>query len=171
MAVIRRKSIIDAGRGSQISDRAPTLHDELVVRAGRWLRGTCGCSAIATELRAFTGSGECPDAIGWRSNYSILVECKSSRSDFLADKGKPFRVNPSMGVGVYRFYLCPPGLILVDDLPELWGLLYVEGDRIKRVAGPVGNSWEHGENKQFIQSRNSDAEIAMLVSALRRQGS
>ena len=73
-----------------------------------------------------------------------------------------------MGVGTYRFYLCPPGVIEPDDLPEGWGLLYVEKNRIRRVAGPTGNAWSHGDNRRFIHTRNQEAEIAMLVSTLRR---
>jgi hypothetical protein len=167
MAVIKRKT--EKGAPNEPKEpRAPTLHDELVERACRWLKGSCGCSVAIGELRAFTGSGETPDALGWRSEYSILVECKTSRADFLADRKKPFRLNPAMGVGTYRFYLCPPGVIEPDDLPEGWGLLYVEKNRIRRVAGPTGNAWSHGDNRRFIHTRNQEAEIAMLVSTLRR---
>lgn len=171
MAVIQRKPDGNYTSRPASNSRAPTLHDELVKRAARWLKGTCGCSAVLTELRAFTASGECPDAVGWRSNYSILVECKASRSDYLADKKKAFRLDAGRGIGTYRFYLCPPGVIELVDLPEAWGLLYAEKRTISRVVGPSGNSWGHGDNKRFIQPRNSEAEIAMLVSALRRQES
>jgi hypothetical protein len=148
-----------------------TLHDQLVERARRWLKGTCGCSAVLTELRAFTGSGECPDAIGWRAEYSISIECKTSRADFLADRKKPFRCDRALGVGTYRFYLCPPDLIAPEELPDGWGLLYAGEKQIRRVAGPIGNAWSHGDNKRFINARNQDAEIAMLVSAHRRSAS
>ncbi|KKN39418.1 hypothetical protein LCGC14_0743720 [marine sediment metagenome] len=173
MAVVKRKTRLEASQqdASSTLEKAPTRHDELVHRAARWLKGTCGCSTVVTELRAFTASGECPDAVGWRSNYSILVECKASRSDFLADRKKKFRSSPERGIGTYRFYLCPPGIIQTDDLPESWGLLYADEGRISRIAGPKGNSWGHGENSQYIQQRNADAEIAMLVSALRRLNS
>lgn len=168
MAVVRRKSEMNTAQQVRISERAPSLHDELVQRAAKWLRGSCGCSTVLTELRAFTGSGECPDAVGWRSDYSILVECKTSRSDFKADQRKHFKDDPGRGVGTYRFYLCPPGIITVDDLPSGWGLLYAEARKISRVSGPAGNSWGYGQNRDWIQPRNADAEIAMLVSALRR---
>ncbi|WP_212749146.1 hypothetical protein [Marinobacter shengliensis] len=167
MAVIRRKESNPAAAAVR-KPRPVTLHDELVDRACRWLKGTCGCSVSVGELRAFTGSGETPDAIGWRAEYSILVECKTSRADFFADLKKPFRVDPAMGVGTYRFYLCPPGLIQPDDLPDGWGLLYQEERRIRLVCGPKGNIWSHGDNARFMHSRNQDAEIAMLVSVLRR---
>ena len=51
------------------------------------------------------------DAIGWkRACHSVLVECKISRADFLADRDKPFRQKPEFGVGSERFYLVPEGL-------------------------------------------------------------
>lgn len=172
MAFIRRKvannEVVPVA--SSKKERQPTPHDELVARAARWLKNTCGCSAVLAEIRSFTASGECPDAVGWRSNYSILVECKVSRGDFLADKDKPFRKQPEKGVGVYRFFMCPPGVIEVEDLPDGWGLLYVKGRQVKRVAGPTGNIWESPSNAGFAHKRSQDSEIAMLVSALRRQG-
>lgn len=168
MAVVRRRAEASAGSSRLKPSSSLSPHAELVSRASRWLKNSCGCSAVLSEIRAFTSSGECPDAIGWRSNYSILVECKTSRSDFLADKKKHFKSDPQRGVGTYRFYLCMPGIIKPEDLPEGWGLLYAEPRRITRIEGPKGNSWGHGENKDWIQPRNEEAEIAMLVSALRR---
>lgn len=168
MAVVRRKPEIGTTQPARKPERGLSLHDQLVQRAAQWLKGSCGCSTVLTELRAFTRSGECPDAIGWRSDYSILVECKTSRSDFKADQRKHFKNDPGRGVGTYRFYLCPPGIIAVDDLPNGWGLLYAEARKVSRVSGPVGNSWGHGQNQDWIQPRNAESEIAMLVSALRR---
>jgi len=168
MAVIKRKKPLLEEKPAK-APRTPSLHDELVDRACRWLKGTCGCTVSAGELRAFTGSGEIPDAIGWRAEYSILVECKTSRSDFFADRDKIFRIESALGVGDYRFYLCPPGVIEPSELPENWGLLYAEESRIRKVVCPTGNIWTSGENRRFIHDKNKDAEIAMLVSALRRQ--
>ena len=44
---------------------------------------------------------------------------------FLADRSKPHRLNPEMGMGKYRYYICPTGLIKPEELPEKWGLIYV----------------------------------------------
>ena len=93
-------------------------HDELVSRAGRWLRNSCGCGAVLEELVACTRNGEIPDAVGFRQNGSILVECKVSRSDFLRDRKKPFRNPRAKGVGNWRFYLAPQGLLNPEDCPE-----------------------------------------------------
>ena len=40
-------------------------HDELVIRAGKWLAAR-GCSLVLREL--VTMQAEQPDAIGWRNN-------------------------------------------------------------------------------------------------------
>ena len=169
MAVIRRPQEDHGQEIRQPRARNTGMHDHLVERAARWLGGSCGCSTVLTELRAFTESGEIPDALGWRSDYSILVECKASRADFLADLKKPFRIAPSKGVGTFRFYLCPPALIAPDEVPDSWGLLYAEPRRIQRIIAPIGNIWTHGDNSKFMQPRNKDAEITMLVSAMRRR--
>lgn len=141
-------------------------HDALVARAEKWLQQQ-GCGVTFRD--AFHGrsiSGELPDAIGWRDGLSILIECKVSRADFLSDKGKPFRADPSKGMGDWRFYLCPPGVITIDDLPLGWGLLYATGKTIQKIHGhPKGNTcwWS---DKPFEPCKRS--ETMMLASALRR---
>ena len=96
-------------------------HAQLVSIAVRWLR-SYRCGVVLSEQAC--ASGEMPDAIGWkRACHSVLVECKVSWPDFLADRDKPFRRNPRTGVGCERYYLAPKGLITIEDLPDHWGLL------------------------------------------------
>src|SRR5208337_3412187 len=96
-------------------------HAQLVEKAVRWLRRS-RCGAVLSEQAC--ASGEMPDAIGWkRACHSVLVECKVTRADFLADRAKPFRQNPEKGVGSERFYLTPPALVQPAELPAGWGLL------------------------------------------------
>lgn len=95
-------------------------HPELVIQAERWLqRQGCGVT-IRDPFSANTINCEKPDAIGWRNGVSILIECKVSRADFHADKVKKFRVTPSTGMGDWRFYMSPPDVIRIDDLPQGW---------------------------------------------------
>ena len=117
----------------------PWTHAELVERAGRWLRNSAHtkmdmgkpevrrCGVVLTDP---LGADEHPDAIGWfGGGISILIECKASRSDFLADKRKWTRRvceqnGEKHGMGQYRFYMSPPGIIHLDDLADSkWGLL------------------------------------------------
>ena len=134
------------------------------MRAEKWLNDV-GCNVVIRD--PFRSSNiEQPDAIGWRSGISILIECKASRSDFLADQKKIFRKNPGRGMGDWRFYMAPKGIIQVSDLPLWWGLLEVTEKTIKKTHGvPKGNCyWAPGK---FIDV-NKRAETIMMLSALRR---
>ena len=159
MAIIKRKKIVNVFQPTQAE---LSEHDLLCRRAEKWLNQINCKVAIRDPFRASTR--EQPDAIGWRDGVSILIECKSSREDFLADKQKPFRLDPTKGMGDWRFYLCPKDVIKEDDLPEGWGLLYSEGDRIRKISGYPPNTRWH--NSPFLG--NKADENRMLVSALRR---
>lgn len=111
-------------------------HDQLVTIAGRWLTSN-GCGFSFTEMGVPDYTKENPDALGFAAaDLSVLIECKLSRSDFLSDKNKPFRKNPEQGVGDFRYYMAPRGLINLEELPDKWGLLEVDksGRVFKRKA-------------------------------------
>ena len=130
-------------------------HRELVLRAERWLLKTKGCGFAFRELTP--ANGEIPDAIGWKNKcVSILVECKTSKADFLSDKHKYFRRDSYRGMGKYRYYMCPKGVIKPEELPQGWGLLYCLKNIIRKVKDAV------------YQECDQAAEIGLLVSALRR---
>jgi hypothetical protein len=112
---------------TQLPLTGPT-HAELVLRACRWLSKTKRCAVVFAEA----GKNVCieePDAIGFRLGVSLVVECKVSRSDFLADAKKGWRTYPGRehGMGQERWYLCPDGLLKPEEMPEKHGLLYVRG--------------------------------------------
>jgi len=87
--------------------------------AVQWLR-RYRCGVVLSEQASV--SGEMPDAIGWkRACHSVLVEGKVSRADFLADRDKPFRQRPEIGVGCERYYLTPRGLLRTEELPRAGG--------------------------------------------------
>lgn len=134
-------------------------HADLVKRAERWLRGTKHCGVVLSERRC-GGAREVPDAIGWRASFwSILVECKATRSDFLKDRKKVFRMDPDSGMGQTRWFMVAPGVVKdLAELPDGWGLLEVRG-RIKalREATQVGYNFQAARR-----------ELALLYSAMRR---
>lgn len=140
---------------------APT-HDDLVKRAGRWLRTTKRCAVVATELT--TGAQETPDAIGWSAHYSFVVECKVSRADFRADQNKLFRAYPEQGMGERRYYMTPPGLISPEELPAGWGLLEVCGRtvRVVRESQHPEKSW----SPPFTPNHREERRV--LLSIIRR---
>jgi len=134
-------------------------HAELCEVAKKWLvrnnsQGGHGCGVALSECRSGWG-GEIPDAIGFRAMDSktetVVVEVKVSRSDFLADAKKPHRADGA-GMGVYRYYMCPEGLIQVSDLPPRWGLLWVNSrGHVKPMAGPVALSKNCGNFNQVAE--------------------
>jgi len=142
-------------------------HSDLVKRAEKWLRAF-GCKVVLAEFHAVTNNGEIPDAIAWKFGASVLIECKASRSDFLSDKQKCFRKAPELGMGRYRFYMCPPHVIEKEDLPDGWGLLWVRGKHIERIVAPRGNQLMPTEEFKRFTDYGEGSEICLLVSALRR---
>jgi hypothetical protein len=89
-------------------------HASLVDRAVEWLRTQYRCGIVLSEQAC--ASGEVPDVIGWKGkNRSVVVECKISRGDFLADRNKPWRVNPEIALGSERLYMAPAGVIRPGD--------------------------------------------------------
>ncbi|NKF21565.1 hypothetical protein [Solimonas marina] len=139
-----------------------SLHTDLCTRAARWLRQSVGCGVVISEM--VSAAGEIPDAIGWRYGESVLVEAKVSRSDFLADRKKPWRLSPDTGMGDWRFFLTPAGLLSPAEIPDGWGLIEVDGAQIRRThAVPKGNCWPQAPNRG-----NKRAETILLCSALRR---
>lgn len=81
-----------------------------------------GCGIVLSELTSY--QADIPDAIGWMTGSSILIECKAIRSDFYADQKKPQR-RGGAGAGERRYYMAPVGVIPVDAFPPGWGLLEV----------------------------------------------
>jgi len=132
-------------------------HTFLVRKAVDWLR-RYGCGVVLSEQACI--SGEMPDAIGWkRACHSVLVECKISRADFLADRAKPFRHAPETGVGSERFYLVPRGLVVPDELPAGWGLLQHHSRKIE-VIRP--------SRKNLRSDQGFRCEMNLLLASLRR---
>jgi hypothetical protein len=151
-------------------------HKELVAAALKWLTGSCGCAFAVGEIVAWTG--EIPDAIGFKSNRSIVVECKTSRADFLADNKKPFRAKPEKGMGDHRYFLCPEGVIKPEDQLNGWGLLYLKNGRIKRIVCPVTKKapdfWNKGKIKNYTDwdkkphIKSINKEYVFIISVARR---
>ncbi len=92
-------------------------HSDLCEMAVRFLQNNGFNVAFGDRFQSRNGTGEQPDAIGFRSGISCLIEAKVSRSDFLADKKKWFRQQPEKGMGDWRFFLSPPDIISSEDLP------------------------------------------------------
>jgi len=137
--------------------RSSMTHAQLTERAIAWLR-SYRCGIVLSEQAC--ASGEMPDAIGWTGNsHSVVVECKVSRADFFADRDKPFRKNPKEGLGCERFYLTPPRLVQVAELPAGWGLLQCAQHKVEVVRRSA---------KNLRSAKGLDYEMNLLLASLRR---
>ena len=136
-------------------------HRELCIKASKYLKNKGiqpfhKCQYVVCELER---AGECPDSFGWGGSSTQLIECKRSRADFLSDKKKLWRKYPDCGIGRFRSYLCSDGLIKESELPNNWGLLYIdERGKIIEVVKPIN------------QENNQIEEINLITSILRREG-
>lgn len=152
-------------------------HPELCSLAVNWLQRAHGrsgpaCQVAFSEAKA-SWNGEIPDAIGFRTaaadEGSVVVEVKVSRSDYLADRAKAHRQDGVLGMGLYRYYMAPEGIISVEELPKGWGLVEVSPKRVLRVlAGHV--TVKRAEQAVWRHARALDREWLLLASMLSRVG-
>ena len=132
-------------------------HAKLVEAAIAWLR-RYRCGIVLSEQGC--ASGEMPDAMGWKGKcHSVLVECKASRADFLADGDKPWRADAEVALGCERYYLAPRGLLRPEELPSGWGLLEVHGREVT-VA--------RKSRKNLRRAAGLMNEMNLLLASLRR---
>lgn len=132
-------------------------HQKLVELGAKWL--SRDHVIVATEIACVR---EEPDCLGIKyQNRTTLIECKHSRSDYLSESKKIFRERAEMGMGNYRYYLTPPGLVDPNELRDGWGLLEASKNfksvRVVRMSS-------------FFSEKNYNAEMAVLVSIIRRIG-
>lgn len=159
-------------------------HKGLCDIAVKWLKrahsaGGPGCMVAVSEV-AGGWTGEIPDAIGFSLSYwetgATVIEVKVTRSDFLGDRKKPHR-QPGAGMGAWRYYMAPEGLIRVDELPAGWGLIEVNArGHCKVLAGAMHDVKNSGYDKlqqrveEWRQPCALDRELWLLVKLLSRIG-
>lgn len=144
-------------------------HKEIVNIGYNFVKKNFKYPVIFKEMTVLNFSREIPDVIAFGAfNRSIVLECKISRADFLKDRKKPFRIDQSLGMGKYRFYLAPKGLISEAELPSNWGLIEISEKGKPSIAvnpyctNPYGNVWRN------VFAQNVEAERAFLYSVIRR---
>jgi hypothetical protein len=147
-------------------------HAALVARSIGWLREFKHCRIVLSEMSC--GWIEVPDAIGFHERTgSVLIECKCSRSDFRVDGQKKAR-RDGVGMGAYRYYLVPHGLVRAHEFDALLGADET-GTRFKWGSGGWGLLWWDPQTEKISMQRtsqrfkpNKSAETDFLVAALHR---
>ncbi|WP_148041319.1 hypothetical protein [Rufibacter immobilis] len=143
---------------------------DLVEIAYRWVLKEAGCAASFREYMK-PDVGECP-VIGFASfGKSVLVQVNTTRAEFDQAMASQFWLQPENNMGRYRFLCVPQDLVQPEELPERWGLLYVdEAQKITCVYNPYSPNgsyfWRNGfedENLYNLLGQNEQ-----LYAACRR---
>ena len=70
-------------------------------------------------------------------------------------------------MGDFRFFITPIGLVQINELPKMWGLIEVfENGKVKVSHNPFGKGNMYGSWNRH--EKNTEAERKMMYSALRR---
>ena len=157
--IVKSKNEIKPKRKIILKNKKGLTHSDLVKKGIKWIRSQNGknWNAPISFGEVVSAGMETPDVMGFSSSSSTLIECKVSKSDFNRDKKKMFRSIPQKGMGNYRLYMCPTGLISEEELPDSWGLIYVsDGGKANLIVKPKS------------QYCNLQAEHAYMYSIMRR---
>ena len=134
-------------------------HDELIIRGVKWLKNnqisTMRFPIILYEYRCYANST--PDVIGLNHEKTVVIECKVSRSDYFTDQRKGHRRYYSQ-LGNLRYYLCPAGLLKIDEVNNGWGLLYCHPHKITIEK----------ESEYFTKEKTRIQEYQVMYSIIRR---
>lgn len=69
---------------------------------------------------------------------------------------------------MFRYFMAPAGLIAIDELPDKWGLIEVDGRRAKVVAGKPPKKHPSAFPDFAHTQRNSWGERTIAHSLIRR---
>lgn len=135
-----------------------TTHADLVRAGFKFCMQAFNPAYIVTEP---TGKGvsEQPDIflIMPHTGVTMIVECKVSREDSMADLHKPFREKPHLGLGMYRVLLHPHDIDVV--IPKGWdSWVYTLDGRI------IGDT----DLSVLTKHRNSHRNEMLLMASLAR---
>lgn len=133
-------------------------HKELVKHGKYWLKSAKQCNPVFAEQGSANFS-EMPDVIGFTSNQTIVLECKSSKSDLYADRKKAHRAN-SEGLGNLRYYFLPKWLHQQCTGFDFmgWGVVTIDdkcGFAVRQVRGMNSNEFKSNikNERDFLRSR------------------
>lgn len=146
---------------------APASHIALCNIGAKWLKKSCPQKCPVSLIEMVSYCPEQPDVIGFNGSYSVLLEAKTSRADFKKDAKKHWRLHPETGVGDFRLFICPENLIQIEEVPEHWGLVWVD---TKGKCTLIKDVFQRGGEWKFIHihQKNQRYERSLMYSALRR---
>ena len=130
-------------------------HKQLVIEAKKWLLNAKCCNPVFCE-KGSQGCSEIPDAIGWTTENCIVVECKISKSDFMANCRKDLKL------GDKRYFMVPKTLYeeVKEIIPEGYGVITVN----ETDNGPFTRQERFKDSIKFVSCLES--EIRYLRSRI-----
>ena len=140
-------------------------HDQLCDKAVQYLSTTGGFPIVCKEMHSTLT--EIPDVYAVNRHFSVVIECKTTHSDFERDAKKRFRKYPKEGLGRYRYYFCEPDVIKPEELPKKWGLIYLYPDQSMRmIVGKVFGHHRYDDKYRFQEDYRNECEA--LYSLVRK---
>ena len=124
-----------------------------------------GYSVILEEFVSI--SSESPDILAFKNGTSVLIEAKNSRSDFKADAKKNTRRKEDLGMGNYRYYIAPKGLLKKHEIPDGWGFIEVNNEVSEFIIGK-DLTWHHPEGDVHWKKSNQGEELLVTLSCIRK---
>lgn len=162
---------LKCGKNERITDvfngeERKLTHHQLCELGARWIVNESHFGGYDWRILIEPGQREeLPDVFAFTRNCSVLIECKASRSDFLADKRKPFRQDPQKGIGMRRFYLVNDGVATQDEMPDGWQLLIAyDKNTILMPTNYVPPMSLEEDKKWFFHVRNATNEVELMWS-------
>ena len=144
---VRQRDIHDYDLDGIVDSEEVMSHALCVKMASEYMRKRA--DVVLPEF--FCHNSELPDVIAFTSRDSTVIECKVSRSDFLRDKNKPFRINSNQGMGDSRYYCAPKDLIKPEELPQWWGLIEIlPSGKMRKSRESCGVHKKNIEAEQYL---------------------
>lgn len=138
-------------------------HRQLEEAGAKWLSKSgywWSCKRIAIEPAS--PCLERPDVIGFAYGVTHVIECKTSRADFLRDFKKRWRATGDNPMGAYRWWLCEEGVITNNDLSGSGdGLLFVSADGAVRII--------RSPTRRSEEERNVSGELCIMYTLLSKE--
>lgn len=117
------------------------------------------------------GDSEKPDVFAlFPDGTTVVYECKASRADFRADADKPFRKNPSEGMGNERIYVVNIGVCKPWEVPDGWRLAYALGLNRLQMAIPCIPVGKLDKDRLYRFEHSSPKELELIASAIASGG-
>ena len=136
-------------------------HEELLKTAATFInnKGLTHFGKSTYVVCNYNDGMEPIDVFGFGGGCTQIIKVITTRMELNLDLERAYRKCPKYGIGEFRSYLCPNGLLNKEDIPKNWGLLWCDNKgKIIEILNPQK------------QEENKAQEAKIIKSLLRRNG-